>query len=261
MSDRRTMPDPNLVDGSSPARVAVTMTDLLARPGGPRDRQLIFGEEVTVLGGANGHSYVKATRDGYVGFVTADILEPSSAPTHWVTAPATHAYEAANFKSPDLMPLSFGSRVVAIDTNAKFFETNKGFVPSQHLAPIESRAEDPLEIATLFLGTPYLWGGNSRWGLDCSGLVQAALLACGIPCPGDSDQQMEMVGHALQDGAEKRRGDLLFWKGHVAFVIDPETMLHANVHHMSVAYENLTEAIERIEAQGDGPVIGHRRFL
>ena len=175
MNDRRTMPDPNLVDGSSPARVAVTMTDLLARPGGPRDRQLIFGDEVTVLGGANGHSYVKATRDGYVGFVTADILEPSSAPTHWVTAPATHAYEAANFKSPDLMPLSFGSRVVAIDTNAKFFETNKGFVPSQHLAPIESRAEDPLEIATLFLGTPYLWGGNSRWGLDCSGLVQAAL--------------------------------------------------------------------------------------
>ena len=114
----------------------------------------------------------------------------------------------------------------------------------------------------MFLGTPYLWGGNSRLGIDCSGLVQASLLACGIPCPGDSGPQERALGnYAPPNGSAYLRGDLLFWKGHVALVRDSETLIHANVFHMAVAVEPLQPAIDRILTQGDGPVTAHKRLI
>ena len=115
-------------------------------------------------------------------------------------------------------------------------------------------------MAQLHFGVPYLWGGNSIWGIDCSGLVQAAMLAVGKPCPGDSDQQEAALGDALMPDAALMRGDLVFWKGHVGMMVDADTMIHANAHHMAVAYEPIRSATLRVEAQGDGPVTARRRL-
>ena len=257
MSDPRLTPDPALASQSRAAQVAVPVADLCRRPDGPRDRQVLFGEQVTVLHEASGWAYVQAEKDGYCGYVLQRALSTTRRATHRVRVPATHAYTSADLKSPDLLSLSFGSPVTVIAETKNFAETPQGHIPRGHLAPIDRRESDPAQIAALFLGTPYLWGGNSRWGIDCSGLVQAALLACGVPCPGDSDQQETTVG-APVSGAYQRN-DLLFWKGHVALVVDGETMIHANAHAMAVSYENIADAIARIEAGGDGPVTAHRR--
>ena len=119
---------------------------------------------------------------------------------------------------------------------------------------------DPVAIAESLLGTPYLWGGNSCWGIDCSGLVSAAFSGRGVPVPGDSDQQLAELGQALPADAPVQRGDLFFWKGHVGLIEDADTLLHANAHHMAVAHEPIAEAIARIEAQGDGPVTARKRL-
>ncbi len=241
------------------ACVTVPFADLMRRPGGPRDRQLLFGDRVLVLGTNNGWSHVRAEKDGYSGYIPKPSLGPGQPATHWINAPSTHIYKAANLKSPDLMPLSFGSRITVLAITNGFAQTPEGFVPNVHITPVGTQMQDPLDVAALFLGTPYLWGGNSRFGIDCSGLVQAAYLACGRPCPGDSGQQETALGAALASGTMPRRGDLMFWKGHVAMVHDPDTLLHANAHHMAVSYEPLRPALERIEKQGDGTVTSHLR--
>ncbi|KKL28650.1 hypothetical protein LCGC14_2373020 [marine sediment metagenome] len=258
MSDTRLTPDPALMTLNRPAQVAVPVANLCRRPDGPRDRQVLFGEKVTVLHEASGWAYVQAEKDGYCGHVWQNALTAPRKPTHRVSVPATHAYTRADLKSPDLLSLSFGSLVTVTEMTKGFAETPQGHIPKGHLAPLDQLHDDPAQVAALFLGTPYLWGGNSRWGIDCSGLVQAALLACGIPCPGDSDQQETTVGAPVS--GDYQRNDLLFWKGHVALVVDAETMIHANAHAMAVSYENIADAIARIEAGGDGPVTAHRRL-
>ncbi|TMV06932.1 NlpC/P60 family protein [Ruegeria sediminis] len=241
-------------------RVIAPVVDLLRHPDGPRDRQLLFGDTVQVSEERDGWCRLIADKDGYPGWVRPDALGPVRRATHWVSAPATHVYERPDMKSPDRMSLSFGSRLSAISETGTFVETDAGFVPRPHVVEQGTVLPDPVAAAALFLGTPYLWGGNSRFGLDCSGLVQAALLACGIPCPGDSGDQERALGSALAPDTPPRRGDLMFWKGHVAWVADAGTLLHANAHHMAVQYEPLTEALARIEAQGDGPVTAHKRL-
>ncbi len=244
----------------APRRIARPVVDLLRAPGGARDRQLLFGETVTLYEDRDGWAFVQAERDGYVGYLRTDTLAPARAASHWVAAPATHAYAEPDMKSPDLMALSLGSRVTVTGERGRFAETPEGFVPWVHLREIGAPMSDPVAAARLFLGAPYLWGGNSWWGIDCSGLVQAAMLACAVPCPGDSDQQEAELGEPLPPDTPPRRGDLLFWKGHVALVEDGDMLLHANAHHMAVALEPLHPAIDRIRGQGDGPVTTHKRL-
>lgn len=220
---------------------------------------MLFGDKVQVLSASGGWSYIRAEKDGYSGYVSKPSLGLDKSPTHWIKAPSTHVYEAPNMKSPDVMPLSFGSRITVLAITNGFAETPEGFIPDVHITPMGTQMHDPLDVAALFLGTPYLWGGNSRFGIDCSGLVQVAFFACGRPCPGDSGQQESALGAALPPETTPRRGDLLFWKGHVAMVHDPDTLLHANAHHMAVSYEPLRPALERIEKQGDGIVTSHLR--
>ncbi|QBF29905.1 C40 family peptidase [Thalassococcus sp. S3] len=241
-------------------QVSAPLVDLLRGPAGRRDRQLLLGDSVTVYEDHEGWSFVQAAKDGYCGYLPSAALAPRRSATHWIAAPSSHVYEQADIKSPERMTLSFGCAVFVQNRTEHFAETPFGFVPSVHLRDLKETLEDPIAVATLFLGTPYLWGGNSRWGIDCSGLVQAALLACGQACPGDSDLQMDSLGEALPKGTRAQRGDLIFWKGHVAWVVAPDRILHANAHDMAVAYEPLSGAIARIEAQGEGPVLAHKRL-
>lgn len=241
-------------------QISVPLANLLRRPDGPRDRQLLMGDTVEVLNSENGWSEVRSEKDSYHGFVKSDALSTSHAVTHHVCVPSTHVYPKPDMKSAETMSLSFGCKLEVTGEEGAFLRTPLGYIPMPHLNPLTEFADDPVAVAELFLGTPYLWGGNSRSGIDCSGLVQASLLACGMECPGDSGEQEHALGSALAAGTPPQRGDLLFWKGHVAWVVDPDRILHANAHHMAVQFEPLKQAIERIQQQGDGPVTSHRRL-
>ena len=242
------------------AKVGVPVADLLRTPEGPRDRQLLYGQMVSVLEEREGWSFLCSYPSGYVGYVRSDMLTDHMTETHWVTARATHLYSKPDFKSRERLMLPFGSSLTVVGSSDRFYATSDGYVPKVHVEETVHTIRDPIEVAKLHLGTPYLWGGDSILGIDCSGLVQIACRACGIPCPGDSDMQEAELGTHLPDDAPLRRGDLLFWKGHVAWVADPGTLLHANAFHMAVAYEPLQDAIQRIERQGDGPVTARKRL-
>lgn len=246
---------------AEPATVGQTVVNLCDAPQGRRDRQLLLGTQVSVYERRDGWAFVQSKRDGYVGYLPESALTAPTSPTHRVGTIATHAYNAEDFRSPDLLHLSFGAEVTVTDERHKFFETPQGFIPKKHLRPLSQPFADPATIAQLHFGVPYLWGGNSSLGIDCSGLVQAAFLACGQPCQGDSDMQREGLGELLEPDAPLQRGDLIFWKGHVAMMVDAETIIHANAHHMAVAYEGLAQATLRIQAQGEGAVLARRRAV
>jgi cell wall-associated NlpC family hydrolase len=260
MTDPRLTPDPARTGLSEPAQIARGVVNLLRKPNGARDRQLLMGADVTVMWREDGWAYVKSAADGYCGYVGVASLSKPQRITHKVTAAASHGYQNANIKSIDRCAISHGSRLAMLDEDDAFIRTVHGYVPKQHLSPVDVFADDPAGVAALYLDTPYLWGGNSRWGIDCSGLVQAACHACAIPCPADSDLQEAELGILLPDGSVPQRNDLLFWKGHVALVWDDETLIHANGHAMATVYESIDDSIARI-AHSDGPVTAHRRLL
>lgn len=239
--------------------IARPLVDLCRSPDGPRDRQLRMGEGVHLLRETDGWAEVTAVRDGYAGFVPRVALETGTV-THRVCARATHVYPAPDVKTRERFSLGYGARLRVLSEEGRFAATPHGFVPHAHLAPLDSPDLDPVTVAELHLGTPYLWGGDSPFGIDCSGLVQAGCLACGFACPGDSGPQLAALGRAVPEDGTLQRGDLMFWRGHVAWVATPQTLVHANAHHMQVAYEPVAEAIARIEAQGDGPVLACKRL-
>lgn len=238
-------------------RLRAPLTDLLRRPDGPRDRQLLRGARVCVIDQMGAIAYVQAEADGYCGWLPFQALTQDHPITHRVTAPATHLYTGPDLKSPDHAALSLNASVQITRTAGGFAQTDDGFwIPRQHIS--QTAAPHPVAVAESLLGAPYLWGGNSHSGLDCSALVQLALHACNTACPGDSDLQERALGPALPDGMPPLRGDLLFWRGHVAWVSAPDTILHANAHTMSVAYEPLSDAIARIAPES--PITAHIRL-
>jgi len=231
------------------ARVSAPLADLRATPGGARDRQLLHGARFCVLDRQGAHVFGFDEGDGYCGWLAADALGPDHQVTHHVCAPATHRYTEADIKSNDTAALSFGARVQVLAIEGSFARTPQGFIPARHLRALDADMADPVDVARLFLGTPYLWGGNTRAGIDCSGLVHAARRACGLPCPPDSDLQAALPGVPVAAGQEVP-GDLIFWKGHVALVSAPGMIVHANAWHMAVVEEPLAEAEARIAASG-----------
>jgi len=241
-------------------QICTPITDILRAPNGPRDRQLLYGDHITII---ESGSTTHRIRDehGYEGYIATDTLSDHTPATHWVSHRMTHAYETADMKSRDMRSLSFTSRVTALSETEKFIETPLGFVPKQHLSALSDPLPDLTTAAKRLLGTPYLWGGNSAWGIDCSGLIEAALRATGQTVTArDSGDQEATLGQALELGTLPEKNDLLFWKGHVALVADPDTLIHANAHTMSVTYENIEAAVHRIKTQGDGAITAHKRL-
>lgn len=241
-----------------PGAVAVPLADLEASQGGARDRQVLFGEPLVVVERRGDHAFVQMGKDDYCGWLAAGAVGPAVEATHWVAAAGTHLYPEPRVQARAVAALPFGARLAVEEAGEKWACVAGGYVPAMHLRRMGDWFHDPVSVAGQFVGTPYLWGGNSRDGIDCSGLVQAAFAGCGRVCPGDSDLQAAL-GVDVPDGAPLRRGDLVFWKGHVALVAEPDLILHANGHSMDVRFEGLAAAIARIAAQGGGPVTARRR--
>ncbi|MGU3544333.1 C40 family peptidase [Methylobacterium sp. A52T] len=231
------------------------------------DTEALLGDAVDLYDTADGFAFVQLARDGYVGYLPADSLGPADPePTHRVTALRTFLYPEPDLKRPVLGHLSLGARLAATGEAGAYLETPGGYVFARHCAPVDAREPDYAATAARLAGTPYLWGGRTSLGLDCSGLVQLCLDAAGLPCPRDADMQERALGQALPfdparpDVAGLRRGDLVFWRGHVGLMADPETLIHANGHHMAVAAEPLAGAVARIAAHSFGAVTGLRRL-
>jgi cell wall-associated NlpC family hydrolase len=239
-----------------PMQLALPMTALRRKPSrtGEQLDQLLFGERFDVLERREGWCFGQALRDGYVGWVRLEGLAPAAEPpTHWVSALRTYVYAEPSIKAAPVGRLSLNALVREAGRDGSFVRLEEsGYVAERHLRPLGTWAEDPAEVAERFLHTPYLWGGRDSVGLDCSGLVQQALYACGIAAPRDSDQQARLGRDVAS--AELARGDLVFWRGHVGLMLDHSTLLHANAFHMAVARETLAETIGRI-----GEPVAYRR--
>lgn len=226
-----------------------------------QEDQLLFGEVFTVYEEREGWGWGQSGRDQYVGYVAMEALSaPPLAPTHRISALRTYCFSAPDLKSAPLFLLSMNAKVTAQEHRERYVKIARaGWVFEGHLAALEAHAPDWVAEAERFLGAPYFWGGRESLGLDCSGLVQSALEAGGVLAPRDADMQ-EALGEALPVGLEGlRRGDLVFWKGHVGIMLDAMRLLHANAHHMATAVEPLAQAAARI-AQTAGPIRSIRRL-
>jgi hypothetical protein len=218
------------------------------------DTQALKGERV-IVHESTPEGWCRGTleADGYAGWLPANALAaPGPAVTHKVAVPRTLVFPGPSIKLPPMEGLSLGCRLAIARIEEPFAVTHSGgYVPARHLAPVDAVAPDMVAVAEQFLHVPYLWGGKTSLGLDCSGLVQLALAACAVPCPRDSAMQEPALGVPLaRDLANLRRGDLLFWPGHVAIVRDPATLIHANAFHMAVMIETIDAAITRTAAAG-----------
>jgi cell wall-associated NlpC family hydrolase len=248
-------------------RLRAEIADLRRAPTveAPIDTQVLFGEDVMLYEEHEGWAWVQLASDDYVGYMSRDALaERESAPTRRVVVNRTLVYPGPNMKLPVQGALPRGAALHVGETTNEFIRlANGGFVFATHLAPLNDMAADFVAVTEDYLGSPYLWGGKTSLGIDCSGLVQIALAAAGHTAPRDTDLQETALGHALpvdEKLEHLQRGDLIFWKGHVGIMRDPRTLLHANGHHMLVASETLAEARARILQKGAGEITSIKRL-
>lgn len=247
-----------------PAQVRRPIVPLLRAPRADSMQvsQALYGEKVMVFEERAGWAWVQLSEDSYVGYVPAEaVIHDVEDPTHRVAVPLTYAYPAPDLKSGPAVALPLNARLRVIETVGSYGRLSRGgFVFSAHLQPEGLYEADFVAVAEKFLHVPYFWGGKSVHGLDCSGLVQLAFQAAGRACPRDSDMQEREMGVTLESNTVSglRRGDLVFWDGHVGIMTDAETLLHANGHHMLTVAEPVSEAIARIAASGK-PVTSLKR--
>ena len=221
----------------------------------PLETEALKGERVIIYDrDGEGWAWGQLTSDGYVGWLPEfSLVAPRTKPTHRVNALRTFAFPGPSIKLPPAESLVMGAAIEIIKHDGTFAVTSQHhYLPSQHVGALDAFESDFVAVAERFVGTPYLWGGKSSLGIDCSGLVQVTLAAAGVGVPRDSDMQHAQLGTPVppDDWKNLQRGDLMFWKGHVAIIRDRETLIHANAHHMATAIEPITETIARIEANG-----------
>lgn len=248
----------------SPMRVAVPSIELHAKPAGgePPTTEALLGEDVLVFDAQKDWAFVQLARDGYTGYLAREALTPAAEekPTHRVAALWALGFKTADIKSPLRLVLPMGARVTG-EMAGDFLVLDSGVhIPIQHVAPVGSREPEFVAIAERFVGTPYRWGGKTALGIDCSGLVQISLQSAGVEVPRDTDMQATEFGRAIDpaDWGNLRRGDLVFWRGHVGVMVDGDRLLHANAHHMAVVTEPLAGVVERARARGS-PITDVRR--
>ncbi len=248
-----------------PAQVALPVVGLRPKPEmvSGIDTELLLGEAIRVFDRADGWAFVQAEADGYVGYMPQVAIGAVEVATHTVIAPRTFLYPAAELRKPPVAAFSMGSRLTFVGEEEKrgtrYLMTAKGEgVIAAHCLPVDRFVcDDYVSVALRFLETPYLWGGRSGFGIDCSGLVQLSMAMTGKFALRDTDMQVKSLGTEIER-EELRRGDLVFWKGHVGIMEDETTLLHANGHTMNVARENLDEAIQRIGWLYDRPTAYRR---
>ncbi|MEP3475672.1 MAG: NlpC/P60 family protein [Hyphomicrobiales bacterium] len=232
---------------------------------GELQTEALFGEAVRIFEIRDGWAWGQILTDDYVGYLPLEALSPGLLePTHRVSNLRTFIYEQANLKSPPIALISMMSPVTVNGRDGDFCElADKGYIYHTHLVPLDEVDADFVAVAERFVGTPYLWGGRTSLGLDCSALIQIGLLATGQFSRRDSDLQAASLGELLNDTtdlSQLKRGDLVFWKGHIGVMVDETQMLHSNAHHMAVAIEPLEPAVQRIRSNGGGEITALRRF-
>jgi cell wall-associated NlpC family hydrolase len=247
-----------------PRRIVAASAPLRRAPGADAslETEALHGEAIVVYEELGDWRWAQLVRDDYVGYLPAAALGEPRAPTHRIAALRSHAYPAPSIKRPPRFALSLGALIAVARFEGDFAVTSDDlWITARHVAPFEAREPDFVAVAERFLETPYLWGGRTSEGIDCSGLMQTALAAAGIAAPRDSDMMEASLGARLPlETAELRRGDLVFWKGHVGVMRDAATLLHANGSAMKVTSEPLALARSRIEANGGGAVTAIRRL-
>lgn len=242
-------------------RVCAPVCNILDAPDGSLQRQMLFGDGFVVRKCVDGWAYGQRASDGYQGVVAAAELAGWADPTVRVRDLGAHVYCMPDIKTVPLMHLPYQSELTVVGEKGDFVELAAGgYVHQMQIEPIADQEPDILRTAERYLGVPYLWGGNSQYGLDCSGLVSAALRGAGLECPGDSGVQEAVLGDYIPTDAPLTRGDLIFWKGHVGLMFSDDLLLHANGYHMKVAFEPLKQAEDRIFNTGGGAVTGRRRL-
>jgi cell wall-associated NlpC family hydrolase len=238
--------------------IAVGRASLRVRPSddAAQDSELLFGEVFTVYDRSQGWAWGQAANDLYVGYVKDDALAAPFATEAKVSALLAPVFAAGDLKTPvrDLLPMN--AAVPVLERSGDYVQIGKDrYLHQRHLAPAE---KDFVTVAEHFLGVPYVWGGKTAAGLDCSGLIQTALQATGKAAPRDTDMMEKALGEPVSL-SDLRRGDLVFWKGHMGVMLDEARLLHANAFHMAVAIEPLADAIARIEKIA-GPVTSVKRL-
>ncbi|PTQ08622.1 glycoside hydrolase [Sphingomonas oleivorans] len=221
--------------------------------------QLLRGERFDVLDIAGGWAWGYCVHDDYVGYVPTDSLSEPAPADHIVTAPSALLFSRPDIKSPVRAVWPVGARFAGIASDA-FVETEQGFIHQRHAAPLTTIAADPVTVAESLLGLPYLWGGRGGDGIDCSGLVQQALARTGHAAPRDTDQQRSAIGEEIAEDAPLRRGDLIFFPGHVGLMVDGTRLIHANAHWMAVTVEPLADVVTRLLPNHDRPILARRRI-